>query len=236
MATRAVVVEDERLPRVELCALLAEEGVRVVGTAATVDEAVSCIEEHEPDVVFLDIQLGRESAFDIFDRTRADFTVIFVTAYDQHAVRAFELNALDYLLKPVEPERLRAALGRLSEGPVSDPPVTTERLQPGDRLFVRADNRWRFLKIDDVYAIEASRDYARLRMADGASLLLPRPLRDWEAKLPPSSFVRIHRSTIVNLGFVTDVEEWFNRTYLVHVRGIKKPYTMSRRYASRLKQ
>ncbi|MEZ4416106.1 MAG: LytTR family DNA-binding domain-containing protein [Gemmatimonadota bacterium] len=231
----AVVVEDERLPREELCAMLGAEGIEVVGQAATVDEAVRIIGAKRPDLVFLDIQLGRESAFDVLEHSDEPFDVIFVTAYDQHAVRAFEVNALDYLLKPVNPERLREALGRLESEEAITGPDALESLAPDDRLFLKVGSKWRFLRIDTIRVIEASGDFTRVRLLDGADLLIGKSLREWEARLPDRLFVRIHRSTIVNLDQVRRIDEWFNRTFQVHMEGIPEPYAMSRRYAARLK-
>lgn len=230
---RAVVVEDERLPRMELCSMLAREAVKVVGEAASVDEALTVIDEHGPDLVFLDIQLGRETAFDLLERTEADFDVIFVTAYDEHAIRAFQVNALDYLLKPVDPDRLKKALARMASGSQPDDQVP---LELEDRLFVKVSNGWRFLKIGNIKVIQAAKDYTRLRLADGAEIHIAKPIREWQDRLPSQAFARIHRSTIVNLEYVLKVDEWFNRTYQVHVEGIEKPFSMSRRNAQRLKQ
>lgn len=245
---RAIVVEDERLQREELVELLLDNGVEVIGQAATANDAVALLESAKPDVVFLDIQLGRETGFDVLERTAVSCDVVFVTAYDVHAVRAFEINAVDYLLKPVREERLVATLQRLSTEPrqgqgllatTSNPASSVEptaRLTPDDRIFVRAPDRWRFLAVRAITAIEAAGDFSRIRMDDGATLLLGQSLRDWEARLPRPMFARIHRSTIVNLERVERVEEWSNRAFNVYIDGNASPYRMSRRYAARLRQ
>jgi len=233
---RAVVVEDERLARVELCALLEREpGVTVVGEAEGVDEALAVIARERPDLVFLDIQLGRENGFDVLERSDSDFDVIFVTAYDQHAVRAFEVSAVDYLLKPVHAGRLSEALRKAGEAAdwaaTALPPLDAE-----DRLFVKAGQHWRFLKVDTIKVIESAGDFTTVHTTAGAEILIARPLREWEARLPNRLFSRIHRSTIVNLEWVERVDEWTNQTFQVRMKGMPAPYAMSRRYAARLKQ
>ena len=215
--------------------MLAQEGVEVVGEATNVGDALAVIEAERPDLVLLDIQLGRETAFDILERTDAPFDVIFVTAYDQYAVRAFEINALDYLLKPVDAQRLRDALARLDADDGEPVQRSETPLEGDDRLFLKVGTRWRFLRVDTIRAIEASGDFTRALLVDGADLLIGKSLREWEAQLPAKLFVRIHRSTIVNVDQVRRVDEWFNRTFQVHVEGISEPYAMSRRYAARLK-
>ena len=235
---RAVVVDDERLARVELRALLAREsGVEVVGEASSVDDAATLVAQLRPDVVFLDIQLGTESGFDLLEKVEASFDLVFVTAYDQHAVRAFEINAVDYLLKPVDPERLAATMRRLTDpGTANLPrPPATAPLDPDDRLFVRTTRRWRFLAVKEIVAIEAAGDFTNVRTLRGEEILLAKSLREWESRLPLRTFTRIHRGTIVNLSCVERVDEGIGSAFLVQVRGVASPYAMSRRYAARLK-
>jgi len=228
-------VDDERLARVEMRTLLAAHpDIQVVGEADNLAAALAIIAADKPDLVFLDIQLGPESGFELFDRAGSSFEVIFVTAFEEHAVRAFEVNALDYLLKPVHPERLADALGRV-EGGRAEHPVGSVLLEPDDRLFIRAGERWRFLKVSSIVVIEACGDFSRVLTSDGAGILLGKPLREWEARLPPRMFARIHRSTIVNLDHVERVEEWSGQTFHVYVRGLTAPYQMSRRHAGRLR-
>jgi two-component system LytT family response regulator len=237
MPRRELVIDDERLARVELSALLAARPeVLVVGEAHDLASSRAAITEHGPDLIFLDIQLGAESAFDLLAGVDATFDVIFVTAYDEHAVRAFEVSAFDYLLKPVHPERLAATLRRLESGgprPVPEQPIT--RMKAAERLFVRTQDRWRFLQIAAITAIESRGDYSRVHTRDGETILLHKPLREWETTLPEHLFVRIHRSTILNLDCIDRVEEWSGQTFHVYLKGHTDPYQMSRRYASRLK-
>ncbi|MGD2070840.1 MAG: LytTR family DNA-binding domain-containing protein [Gemmatimonadota bacterium] len=235
MARRVLVVEDEPLPRRELCTLLTERGMQVVAEAESVAGARQALAEHRPELVFLDIQLGKETAFDLLEAVEADFEVVFVTAYDRYALRAFEVNAVDYLLKPVDPERLDETLSRLDGAPSTPPDGRPTALTLEDRLFVKDGRRWRFVQVERIKVIEADGDFTRLHLSDGREVMLGRPLREWEATLPPGTFVRIHRSTMVNLDYVIEVEEWFNRTFRVHVEGFDEPWAMSRRRAAKLK-
>lgn len=233
---RALVVDDERLARMELRSMLAAHPeIHVVGEAAGVGEALAMISSARPDLLFLDIQLGQETGFDLLTQTEPTFDVIFVTAYDEHAIRAFEVNAADYLLKPVRADRLASALEHLD----GDPGHTDRDVPPldlSDRLFVKTGDRWQFLQVGAIVAIEARGDYTRVRTTDGATVLLGKALRLWERQLPERTFVRIHRSTMVNLDHVDRVEEWSGQTFHVHLRGVAQPYQMSRRYAARLKR
>lgn len=232
----AVIVDDERLARRELRTLL-EEGhsaeVHIVGEAASVEEAARVIQATDADLVFLDITLGRESGFDLLPRLGDDVDVVFVTAHDHHAVRAFEVNALDYLLKPVVPGRLAISVRRLS-GPASVLP--SRLLAIDDRLFLRLDDRRRFVRVSEIMAIESDGDSSRLHLGPPPSRArASKPLREWEERLPGRHFVRIHRSTIINLDFVERVDEWSHGSFLVFLREIREPFTMSRRYGARVR-
>lgn len=234
----AVIVDDERLARRELRTLL-EEGhsaaVHIVGEAASVDEAARMVEATDADLVFLDITLGRESGFDLLPRLGEDVDVVFVTAHDHYAVRAFEVNALDYLLKPVVPGRLAIAIQRLS-GPAIGLPAASRLLGHDDRLFLRLDDRRRFIRVSEIMAIESDGDNSYLYMAPRPSRArAAKSLREWEERLPERHFVRIHRSTIVNLDFVDRVDEWSHGSFMVFLRGVQEPFTMSRRYAARVR-
>jgi two-component system, LytTR family, response regulator len=230
----ALIVDDERLARQELRTLLAlHPEVEVRGEAASVDEAARQLAREQPDVIFLDIQMPGESGFDLFARAQVAARVVFVTAHDDHALRAFEVNALDYLLKPVAPARLAAAIARLREDAGAERPA--RRLEYGDFVFLPVDGRSRFLRVNQIVSIAAAGDATVVSTADGLRGRVPRSLRSWEERLPPKQFVRIHREALVNLQFVERIEEWSHEAYQVHLRGQPSPLTLSRRYAARLK-
>jgi two-component system LytT family response regulator len=276
---RAVVIDDERLARRELRAMLAvHDAIEVVGEAASVEQAVAAVAALRPDVIFLDIQLSPGTGFDLLERLDHAVRIVFVTAFDAFALRAFEVNALDYLLKPIHPQRLAQAVARLTgateprgadaqtdsspssprretraprnapdaHGALANEPSPTPRdgalaaapLRPltlDDRLFVEAHGRSRFLRVAEVVCIAADGDYSQIHAAGGQRWLAPKSLREWEERLPPQQFARIHRSMIVNLDCVERLESAFSRGYLVHLRGMPAPVGMSRRRAARLK-
>jgi len=231
----AILVDDERLARKELRSMLAEhEIIDVVGEAETVAQAAELVRAKKPDVVFLDIQLPGETGFDLLEKISTACQIIFVTAFDAYAIRAFEVNALDYLLKPINPARLGQAIERLMiHDSASVAPVRA--LEYEDRLFIEVDEHSRFLKVSDIIVISAMGDYSQIFSCDGQKSLVLKPLKDWEERLPAKHFTRIHRSTIININYVERVESWFNRSYRIHIRQIPEPLVMSRRYAARFK-
>lgn len=235
MKYKTIIVDDERLARREMRRLLAEfDEIVVAGEAENLSEAVLLIEREKPHLVFLDIQLQGENGFDLLDKNAQDFELIFVTAFDAHALRAFEVNALDYLLKPVNPERLAKAIERITNETRDEKP----ELRPfefDDRIFLELGNRSVFLKVCEISHINSAGDYSEVFTTDKRRFLLEKPLREWEARLPEKHFLRIHRQTIVNLEEIEEIETWFNRTFQVRLKNCGAPLAVSRRYAVRLK-
>jgi two-component system LytT family response regulator len=244
-----LVVDDEALARERLRTLLASSpGVRLVGECATGDEAVRSIEAEEPDLVFLDVQMPESSGFDVIAEVGPERmpAVIFATAYDEFALKAFDANAVDYLLKPIGEERLAEALQRAqrrlqaSSAPRFDAALleVLERAgrEPGyrDRFAVRTGDRFHVVRAADISWIEAADNYVRLHAA-GKSHLLRTPLRDVEAMLDPRSFLRIHRSTIVNVDRVKSLVAWGLGEYVVELTDGTKLMS-SRRYRSVVRQ
>ena len=235
----AIIVDDERLARRELRAMLEEahaSAVRVVAEAESVRAAAELVRTWDADVVFLDVQLAGESGLELLPLIDASVAVVFVTAFDQYAVRAFEVNALDYLLKPVAPVRLARAVERLATPNDSAASRAAPRLDYADRLFLRLDDRMGFVKVAEIVSVVSDGDYSVVRLASGRTHRARKPLREWEGRLPDSAFARVHRSTIVNLEFVERVEEWSHFSYRLYLKGLAEPVTMSRRYAGLLKR
>ena len=234
---RAVIVDDERLARRALRTLLAaERGVDVVGEASRVDEAEALIRRERPGVVFLDVQLRGETGFELLARDAGPFQTIFVTAFDAYAVRAFEVHALDYLLKPVDPARLAEALARAREPEATRAAPKRPATYRYDDLFFHDDpRRPRFLRIREIAFILAAGNYTEVYTAGGPSLLVLRSLSTWEAQLPDTPFVRVHRSALVNMDYVERIERGAGYTYELYVRGHATPLAMSRRRALELK-
>ena len=234
---KALIVDDERLARRELRSLLADfSEVEIVGEADSVSQALDLIENKQPTIVFLDIQLTNETGFDLLERVEsAEFKTVFVTAFDAYAIRAFEVNALDYLLKPVNPERLKKAIEKI----VKNEKSAANNLRPlafDDRLLLEMSGRSVFLKINRISHILAAGDYSEVFTIEGKKLLVEKSLREWEIRLPEKHFIRIHRTSIINLECVERLESWFNRSYQIYLQNNREPLTVSRRYAAQLKQ
>lgn len=234
MKYKTIIVDDERLARREMRRLLSEfDEIVVAGEAENLTEAALLIEREKPQIVFLDVQLQNENGFELLERTGVNFKVIFVTAFDEYAIRAFEINALDYLLKPVNPERLAKAIERIAE-------ETREKtefrpLEFDDRVFLELGGRSCFLKVCDISHINSAGDYSEVFTVEGAKCLVEKPLREWETRLPEKHFLRIHRQTIINLEQVEEIETWFNRSFQVRLRNYSENLAVSRRYAVKLK-
>ena len=235
MKYKTIIVDDERLARREMRLLLGEfDEIAVAGEAENLSEAVYLIEKEKPHIVFLDIQLQNENGFDLLEKTERDFKLVFVTAFDAYAIRAFEVNALDYLLKQVNPERLAKAIERLTDEQ-NEEKTELRPFEFDDRIFLELGSRSVFLKVCEISHINSSGDYTEVFTVDKKKFLLEKPLREWEARLPEKHFLRIHRQTIINLEEIEEIETWFNRTFQVRLKNFRSPLAVSRRYAVRLK-
>jgi len=232
---KAIIVDDEYLARSDLKAILHDIGsIEIIGEADSIMQACILIENNELDFVFLDIQLTGESGFDLLEFIHEGTEVLFVTAYDKYAIRAFEVNALDYLLKPVHPDRLKLALSKI-EGKISTG-NEKKNFEYNDNAFIKLDKAYRFLKICSICKIMAADDYSELHLNNGKKLLAHKSMKEWENRLPGQYFCRIHRSTIINIEEVEKIEPWFNRAFHVYLKNNDEPLVMSRRYFLILKK
>jgi len=232
---KSIIIDDEELAREDLKALLKDfTEVEIIGEAESVEETKILIEELNPDLIFLDIQMPGKSGFDLLEELQIDSKVIFVTAYDEYAIRAFEVNARDYLLKPVNRERLAQAIERLKTDQEIEDTVQT-KLDLIDNIFLMVNNHHQFVKIGSIIKITSAGNYTEIYTSSKLKGLVLKSLKDWEVRLPHNYFVRIHRNAIINLEYVDHVEEWFNYSYKVFLKEIDEPLVMSRRYAAKLK-
>lgn len=200
---KALVIDDEPLARRELRRLLAAfPAVEVIGEAGNIDDARVAIDSLAPDVIFLDIQMPGGTGFDLLAQLERVPRVVFTTAYDQYAVKAFEVNALDYLLKPIEPERLAMALRKIAATP---PRPDAARGAPLEQLFVRDGPRCWFVPLREVSLFSSEGNYVRMLWGRERPLLA-RSLAALEAKLDPQRFFRANRAQVVNLDFIQQVE------------------------------
>lgn len=242
MKMKAIIVDDERLARNVLRSLLEKaSGIEIIGEAENISQAVNLVQTKNPDVVFLDIQLSGETGFDLFEEVPASFKTIFVTAFDEYAIRAFEVSALDYLLKPVNPVRLNQALEKLFAAGKDEEQIEKQKrvefrpLEFDDRIFLETNSRSFFLKINRISHITSCREYTEVFTLQGQKFLIEKSLREWELRLPEKHFVRIHRSTIINIEHIQRIEGWFNRSYQIYLPNIPEPFVVSRRCAAKLK-
>jgi two-component system LytT family response regulator len=227
---KAILVDDERLAREDLRGLLtALPDIEVIGEAANVTEALKLIPSLRPDLLFLDIEMPGRTGFDLIAALPPPHPqLIFVTAFDAFALRAFEVNALDYLMKPVHPQRLAAAVAkvrtRVRPGTPDDanaPQAVDEPTVPlreDDSVFVREGDRCWFIPIRSLRLLESDGNHTRLYFGDDHPLLY-RTLAAMEARLPATLFLRANRSQLVNLAFIEKVEPWFSGSVKVRLRG-----------------
>jgi two-component system, LytTR family, response regulator len=230
---KALVVDDEPLARRELRRLLAAFPiVQVVGEAGNIDEARERIEALCPDVVFLDIQMPGGTGFDLLAQLDRVPRIVFTTAYDQYAVKAFEVNALDYLLKPVEPERLATAIRKIQESSPRETPPTGSA--PLEQLFIKDGPRCWFVPLRQVSLMTSEGNYVRLHWGKERPLL-GRSLSSLEQKLDPKRFFRANRAQILNLEFIQQVESGEGGRLYVQLRDGPE-VEVSRRQARELKE
>ena len=223
---KAVIVDDERLARLELRRLLAAHpDIEVVGEARNGEEALALLPKLAPDVVFLDIQMPGMSGFDLLEKLEEVPQVIFTTAFDQYAVRAFEVNALDYLLKPIAPDRLAAALSRV---PAASAPGRLER------VFVRDGDRCWVVSLPDIFLFESEGNYTRVCFGTERPLIR-RSLNALETQLDPATFFRAGRRQIINLQWIQKVDIGVAGGLVVTLRG-GTVVEMSRRQSTRLRE
>jgi two-component system LytT family response regulator len=231
---KALIIDDERLARKELATLLEKhEQVQVVGEAANADEAEERIAELKPDLLFLDINMPGRNGFELLESLEHAPHVIFVTAYDEHALHAFQVNALDYLVKPIDPERLEAAINKLPQKGEGDVPQR-EVLKADDQIFLKDAEKCWFVTLKDVRLFESEGNYVRVRFNDQKPLVL-RSLNKLEEKLDPHVFFRANRKHIVNLKWVDNIQPWFSGGLMVRLK-TGEEVEVSRRQASRFKE
>lgn len=232
---KVLLIDDERLARKELATLLAHhDQVQVVGEAANADEAETLIAQLRPDLIFLDINMPGRTGFELLEALEQPPQVIFVTAYDEHALKAFEVNALDYLLKPIDPERLGAALAKVQASQQEDGVLHRDLLRETDQVFLKDNDKCWFVTLKDVRYFESEGNYVRVRFHDHKPLVL-RSLNKLEEKLDPTVFFRINRKHIVNLRWVEAIEPWFSGGLMMKLKGGEN-LEVSRRQTTRFKE
>lgn len=237
---KALIIDDERLARNELKKMLQDfPEVEVIGEAANAAEGIDKIENLSPDLIFLDIQMPGKTGFDMLMELDKAPHVIFTTAYDEFALKAFEVNALDYLMKPVEPKRLADALHKLHQAEQKEMAATLASVNRGllsenDQVFVKDGERCWFVKLSDVRLFESVGNYAKVFFATNKPLIL-KSLNALEERLDDRVFFRANRKHIVNLRMIDKVEPYFNGGLLLDLKGGEK-IEVSRRQAVKFKE
>jgi len=221
---KAIIVDDERLARTELRRLLAPfKEIEIIAEAVNAKDAAEKITQLNPDLIFLDIQMPGKNGFELLEELESAPEVIFTTAYDEYALKAFEFNALDYLLKPIEPHRLEDAIKRVTAKTKAEKFVSTEKqyLMAEDQVFVKDGDRCWFVKLSEIRLFESEGNYARLYFSDFKPLIL-RTLNSLDDRLDPRTFFRANRKHIVNLKWIDNIEPWLNGGLLVKLKGGQK--------------
>jgi two-component system LytT family response regulator len=239
MPIKTILIDDERLARVELRKLLGEfADIEIVDEAVNATEALQKIEALQPELIFLDIQMPGKSGFDLLAELDRSPHVIFTTAYHEYAIKAFEFNALDYLMKPIDPPRLAEAIQKIQglewrrSSAVALLPLTT--LGEKDQVFVKDGERCWFVKLSEIRLFESVGNYARVFFGANKPLIL-KSLNALEERLDPRIFFRTNRKHIVNLRMIEKIEPYFNGGLLLELKGGEK-IEVSRRQTLRFKE
>ncbi|MBK6937854.1 MAG: response regulator [Chitinophagaceae bacterium] len=237
---RAIIIDDERLARTELKKMLQEfPEVEIVDEATNADEGIAKIEKQQPDIIFLDIQMPGKTGFEMLAQLDKTPQVIFTTAYDEFALKAFEVNALDYLLKPIEPKRLSDAIHKLTasehkEIRTEGEYVNNSILSENDQVFVKDGERCWFVKLSDIRLFESVGNYAKVFFGTNKPLIL-KSLNALEERLDEKVFFRANRKHIINLRMIEKIEPYFNGGLLLELKGGEK-IEVSRRQTVKFKE
>ena len=243
MSVRTIIIDDERLARNELKKLLQEfSEIEVIDEAANVQEGIEKIEQHNPDLIFLDIQMPGKTGFDLLEELDRAPKVIFTTAYDEFALKAFEVNALDYLLKPVEPRRLADALQKVNQEESKESVSSAGNgvapragsLTDEDQVFVKDGERCWFVKLNEIRLFESVGNYAKVFFGTNKPLIL-KSLNSLEERLDDKVFFRANRKHIINMRWIEKIEPYFNGGLLLELKGGEK-IEVSRRQTVKFKE
>lgn len=235
---RALIVDDERLARKELTNLLQEfQEIEIVGEAVNAEDAEEKINSLKPDLLFLDIQMPGKTGFELLESLDSVPDVVFTTAYDEYALKAFDYNAMDYLLKPIEPDRLKETVAKLlsrNSKPEASSESPAQKLGPQDRVFVKDGDKCWFVKLENIRLFESDGNYIKIYF-DNFKPMIHKSLNALDEKLDDRAFFRASRKHIINLTWVESIESWFNGGLMVVLRGGDK-VEVSRRQAARFKE
>lgn len=236
---KAIIIDDERLARKELANLLKDYNeVEIIDEAVNVDDAYQKILKHDPDLLFLDIQMPGKTGFDLLEMLDSVPYVIFTTAYDEYALKAFEVNALDYLLKPIQPERLGESIHKLLKKYYTQQSrkdeERTKKLTAEDQVFVKDGDKCWFVRLADVRLFESDGNYIKVYF-ENFKPMIHKSLNALDERLDDRAFFRASRKHIINLKWIERIEPWFNGGLMVHLKGGDR-IEVSRRQSSKFKE
>jgi two-component system LytT family response regulator len=230
-----LIIDDERLARLNLRKKLnTYSEIEVIGEASGIESGIKAIRDLNPDLLFLDIKLSDGTGFDLLNRAEFKGKVIFQTAYDEYACRAFEINAIDYLLKPISKERLNKVIENLINSENEKSIENTQKFRYDDRLMIEQKKNIHFIKVENIICIKAEREYTSLFEKGGKDYLVLKSIGDWQKKLPDEHFARVHRNSIINFNFIERSERLGN-TAKIFLVSIPEPISISRRYYKLIK-
>ena len=236
---KAVIVDDVDSMRLVIKKLLGNfEQIKIVGEASDYEEARSIIHEENPDLLFLDIDLNGITSIDLLSSLKYQPMVIFITSHPDYAIKAFEVNAVDYLLKPISLERITKALEKVRNKQEDQSWMDGVNAKFGVNhvILLSFDNKLFFVKIKDINYIESYGNYTKVYLNNGKLSITYNSIKSWDTKLPEELFIQIHRSSIINLQNVGKIEKWINDTGRLYLKGIEKPFEISRGYFSQIKK
>jgi len=248
----ALIVDDVDMMRITLKKILEKfPKIQVIGEAADYESAKSAINDLQPDLVFLDIDLNGLTSIDILSHVNHNPKIIFVTSHPDFALKAFELNAVDYILKPISFDRISKAIERVTDEELAKidaepntaaakteltPSTDDEKFEDDQVILLNFENKMSFVKIAEIDFIEAFGNYTKVHMNDGRLSTTYNSIKNWDNRLPSDTFIQIHRSTIVNLLKINKIERWTNDTGRLHLKGYEEPFDISRSYFSQIKK
>jgi two-component system LytT family response regulator len=230
-----LIIDDERLARLNLRKKLSiYSEIEVVGEASGIETGIKAIRDHSPDLLFLDIKLSDGTGFDLLNRAEFKGKVIFQTAYDEYACRAFEINAVDYLLKPITKERLKHVITNLISSENEKNVRNIQRFRYDDRIMIEQKKNIHFIKVENIIYIKAEREYTTLFEKGGSEYLVLKSIGDWQKELPDEHFARVHRNSIINFNYIERSERSGN-TANIFLISIPEPISISRGYYKLIK-
>ena len=231
---KAIIIDDERLARKELTSLLDNHPeIQIIDEATNADEAIEKIEKQNPDVIFLDIQMPGKTGFELLESLERVPQVIFTTAYDEFALKAFDFNALDYLLKPIQADRLSESIIKIKTK-LPKKSSLDRKLSPEDQVFVKDGDKCWFVKLEDVRLFESDGNYIKVYF-EKFKPMIHKSLNALDEKLDDRSFFRASRKHIINLVWVESIDTWFNGGLLVQLKGGEK-IEVSRRQSAKFRE